>query len=349
MTEREDSAPPGPPATAPAATTGVVRVRQAFLLVAVTLGLLAVLRASAMVHAGEGMRPGLTRTLVLGVARPTERITRTVHLDEPDRWLSRAFGHDAKSGGTFSELASAASRAEAEPDRPGALGPGAAGSHRSPLPPRHPTAADPLRVLVTGDSLTESLGPSIMNSAPATIRAQTETRFGTGLVRPDFFDWATHARAQITQRNPELVIVAMGGNDGQGITLADGTVLPAGSDAWTAEYQRRAIVVMRIWSGDGARRVLWLSLPPARSDQLNGYFRRLNEATLDATTRVVGARYLDLTPWLSKNGAYSDYLTGTDGNTVLARARDGVHLSLDGARIAAGHVLETVRSTWNLR
>jgi hypothetical protein len=188
-----------------------------------------------------------------------------------------------------------------------------------------------------------------MNSAPATIRAQTETRFGTGLVRPDFFDWATHARAQITQRNPELVIVAMGGNDGQGITLADGTVLPAGSDAWTAEYQRRAIVVMRIWSGDGARRVLWLSLPPARSDQLNGYFRRLNEATLDATTRVVGARYLDLTPWLSKNGAYSDYLTGTDGNTVLARARDGVHLSLDGARIAAGHVLETVRSTWNLR
>ncbi|WP_261558672.1 DUF459 domain-containing protein, partial [Frankia tisae] len=216
----------------------------------------------------------------------------------------------------------------------------------SARPRRRPSV--PLRVLVTGDSLTESLGPTITNTAPDTVRAQTETRFGTGLVRPDFFDWAAHARVQVAERNPELVIVTMGGNDGQGITLADGTVLPAGSAEWAAEYQRRASVVMRIWTADGARRLLWLSLPPARSDRLNGYFRQLNAATAAATAGVNGASYLDLAPWLSKDGTYSDYLTAADGQAVLARSHDGVHLTLDGARIAAAHVIDNIRSTWQL-
>ncbi|CAJ64845.1 MULTISPECIES: DUF459 domain-containing protein [Frankia] len=338
-----------------------VPARRALLLVVAVLGLLAVLRAPAMVHAGEGMRPGLTRTIVLSAARPLERATHTARLDAPDRWLTRAFGHPSAPRGGDSELATAASRyAEAgtdggttAPDRPGHAGTPTAPPVPAPL--RSPTAADPLRVLVTGDSLTESLGPTITNTAPGTIRARTETRFGTGLVRPDFFDWAAHARDQVAGRNPELagtpelIIVAMGGNDGQGITFPDGTVLPAGSAGWEAEYRRRASVVMRIWTGNGARRLLWLGLPPARSHRLNGYFHQLNAATAAAAAGVSGASYLDLTPWLSKDGAYSDYLTGAGGRDVLARSRDGVHLTLDGARIAAAHALDAVRSTWQLR
>lgn len=329
-------------AGSPRAAADAVPARRALLLVVAVLGLLAVLRAPAMVHAGEGMRPGLTRTLLLGAARPVERVTHLVRLDTPDRWLTRAFGHRTAPHGGASELATAASHTATGRT-------GTTGAPAAPLTPlRRPTAADPLRVLVTGDSLTESLGPTITNTAPDTVRAQTETRFGTGLVRPDFFDWAAHARVQVAERDPELVIVAMGGNDGQGITLADGTVLPAGSAEWAAEYQRRAGVVMRIWTADGARRLLWLSLPPARSDRLNGYFRQLNAATEAAAAGVSGASYLDLAPWLSKDGAYSDYLTGADGQAVLARSHDGVHLALDGARIAAAHVIDNIRSTWRL-
>ncbi|MCL9795626.1 DUF459 domain-containing protein, partial [Frankia sp. AgKG'84/4] len=213
-------------------------------------------------------------------------------------------------------------------------------------PPRRPTATDPLRVLVTGDSLTETVGPAITNAVPGTVRVRTETRYGTGLARPDYFDWASRARAQLGEQHPELVVVAMGGNDGQGITRPDGTVLPAGTPEWSAEYQRRADVVMRIWTGAGERRLLWLGLPPARSQRLDGYFHQLNAAAAAAAAGVPGATYLDLTPWLSRGGAYSDYLTTADGRTVLARSRDGVHLTLDGARIAATHVLDTIRGRW---
>ncbi|MCM3926471.1 DUF459 domain-containing protein, partial [Frankia sp. AiPs1] len=82
-----------------------VPARRALLLVVAVLGLLAALRAPAMVHTGEGMRPGLTRTLVLSAARPIERATHTVRLDAPDRWLTRAFGHGTGPRGGDSELA----------------------------------------------------------------------------------------------------------------------------------------------------------------------------------------------------------------------------------------------------
>nr|WP_026239606.1 SGNH family hydrolase [Parafrankia discariae] len=324
--------------------------RRGLLFVVACLTLLAILRSAAMVHAGEGMPPGTTRDLVLGVARPLDRVASTLRLNQPDRLLTKAFGHpDPTVDKTDdSELATAAALAEPDTNTGTGTGKGRGQDDAAARALRTPTAADPLRVLVTGDSLTESLGPTITRTAPSAIRAETDTRFGTGLVRPDFFDWATHAHQQVAERDPEAVVVAMGGNDGQGITQPDGTILPAGSPEWEAEYRRRAIVLMRIWSDGGTRRVYWLALPPARSSTLNDYFTRMNEATRAAADRVPGARFLDLRPTLSNNGAYTDYLTDGGGHSVLIRTRDGVHLTLDGARLAAAPVLRTLGEDWHL-
>ncbi|WP_241831008.1 SGNH family hydrolase [Parafrankia soli] len=345
---------PAEPAKPTEPATPAVSARRALLFVVACLALLAVLRSAAMVHAGEGMPPGTTRDLVLGVARPLDEVTSALRLNQPDRLLTKAFGHPDPTVGKADDSELAAAAALAEPDANTGTGTGTGqvkdrsrdGDAADAL--RTPTPADPLRVLVTGDSLTESLGPTITKTAPPAIRAETDTRFGTGLVRPDFFDWATHARHQVAERDPEAVVVAMGGNDGQGITQPDGTILPAGSPQWEAEYRRRAIVLMRIWSDGGTRRVYWLGLPPARSTTLNGYFARMNEATRAAADRVPGARFLDLRPTLSDGGAYTDYLTDGGGHSVLIRTRDGVHLTLDGARLAAGPVLHTLSGDWHL-
>ncbi|MDT3441313.1 DUF459 domain-containing protein [Pseudofrankia sp. BMG5.37] len=349
-------APPGSPAPPPelaAVAAGssprVVSARRAFALVTLSLATVALLRAPAAVHAGEGMPPGTTREVVLALARPLATVTHPLGLDWPSERFSALFGHGGPA--TPTELVTAAGR-----EKPGATmtGPRVAGNGQTtpapvePAPVRVPTTADPLRVLVTGDSLTESLGPTITNSAPATVRAQTDTRFGTGLVRPDFFDWASHARAQIAARDPEVVVVALGANDGQGITLPDGTILPAGSPGWADEYRRRALVVLRIWTDDGRRRVYWASLPPARSGRLDGYFRQLNAAVADAARQVPGATFLDLAPELTNRGHYSDYLRDSAGHTVLARTRDGVHYTLDGSRIVASPILAALTADYHL-
>nr|MDT0667918.1 hypothetical protein [Micromonospora sp. DSM 115978] len=126
----------------------------------------------------------------------------------------------------------------------------------------------------------------------------------------------------------DAVVGALVGNAGQGLTLPGGGVLSAGSPEWVEEYRRRAIVVMQIWTDGGQRRVYWMSMPPARSSQLDGYYRKINEAVADAARRVPGVTYVDVAGRLSDNGGYNDYLRDDGGNTVLARTRDGVHLTL---------------------
>ena len=42
--------------------------------------------------------------------------------------------------------------------------------------------------------------------------------------------------------DPDAVVVFIGGNDFQNMTLANGRVLIAGTAAWTTEYARRAAV-----------------------------------------------------------------------------------------------------------
>jgi hypothetical protein len=349
----ESPSPSADPSPLPAGSSArAVSARRAFALVTLSLTATALLRAPAAVHAGEGMPSGSTRAAVLAVARPLAAVTRPLGLDWPADRLSTWFGHDAP--GASSELVVAAGR-----ERPAATTPVAAAPHvaatagappaaRPLAPVRVPTAADPLRVLVTGDSLTESLGPTIANSAPPTVRARTDTRFGTGLVRPDFFDWASHARDQLAHDDPEVVVVALGANDGQGITLPGGTILPAGSPQWADEYRRRALAMLRIWTDGGTRRVYWTSLPPARSGRLDGYFRQLNTAVADAARQVPGARFVDLTPELTDGGHYSDYLRDASGHTVLARTRDGVHYTLDGSRLVAEPVLAALRADYQL-
>ena len=61
---------------------------------------------------------------------------------------------------------------------------------------RHATAADPLRILVTGDSLSDFDGQQLSRLVaaehlPAKVRVQA--RNGTGLTQPSVFDWSDEA------------------------------------------------------------------------------------------------------------------------------------------------------------
>jgi hypothetical protein len=235
--------------------------------------------------------------------------------------------------------------------------PGAKASAGVPLPPkpvviklRVPTKAAPLKLLIAGDSMTEFLGPDIINqgSAQGKLTGNTQTKYGTGLVRPDFFDWSLYAQQLVAQQNPEAVVVMMGGNDGQGITLANGTVLHDGTEEWAKEYRRRVEVVMRIFAGDGKRKVYWIPMPVPRSQQLAVDYHLMDLAVADAAAAVPGVTDVNIVNRLSNNGQYADYIPGLNGQTILARARDGIHLSTDGANLAATLILQEMNKDWHL-
>jgi uncharacterized protein len=363
-------AAPAPPAPAAPASGGrrqrplaVPRRMPAGHAIGVIVGalVLAILfNSHAMVHAGEGMPAGTTRDLVLDVGRPVDSFAHAVYLDRPRKWLDSLFGHQPAPTGPsdLSRLPAQAdnrplgSGSRAHPSAPGPK-PSAAATVAPPpavKPLRVPTKAAPLKLLIAGDSMTEFLGPDLINqSSPAgKVTGNTITKYGTGLVRPDFFDWSIFAQQLVNQQNPEAVVVMIGGNDGQGITLANGTVLPDGSEGWAKEYRRRVEVVMRVFSGDGKRRVYWIPMPVPRSQKLAIDYHLMDLAVADAAAVVPGVTDVNVTARLSNHGQYADYLPGANGQPILARTRDGIHLSTDGANLAASLVLAAMNKDWHL-
>lgn len=202
---------------------------------------------------------------------------------------------------------------------------------------------------MTGDSLPGYLGPILVNdvAALAPVRGFVDVHDGTGLTRPDFVDWSVVASQQVAADKPDATIVWMGGNDFQNMVLPDGQVLMAGTPAWTREYQRRAAICMRIWAGGGTRRVYWLAMPPARDPGWAFDDAQIDLALRRAAAEVPGAEYVDILGPITNRGRYTDYVY-RNGQPVLVREPDGVHVNAAGSAIVANEVLPILVREWRL-
>jgi hypothetical protein len=175
---------------------------------------------------------------------------------------------------------------------------------------------------VTGDSLTDFLGPELLQDAASVgpIRGFTDTHDGTGLVRPDYVDWSIVAQQQVVTRRPDAVVMMLGGSDVQNMVVAGGRVLDTGTPAWMREYRCRAAVVMSTWIHGGIRRVYWLSMPPARNDAWSRHNAEIDLALRQAAAHVPGTEYLDILGPVTDHGRYADFVP-VGGQPVLSRKK----------------------------
>lgn len=303
--------------------------------------LAALFNSKRFVHAGEGMPVGWQRTAMLAVARPIDSLAEFLHTDRPRARIDAALGRTpdlAENGGAFQEPESVLPTAS-----PGLPSPAASATAPPATAFRDVSAAAPLRLFVTGDSMIEFMAPKLIKEGGATIDGESKVEYGTGLVRDDFFDWPANMRSQLAKRDTEAVIVMMGGNDGQGFTLPGGRVLKDGTPEWAAEYQRRATIMMRIVADGGKRHVYWVGMPMAKSSRLAADYKLINDGLRAAAAAVPGATYVDIWDDFSPDGRYTDFLDGK-----LVRARDGVHLNRDGATILMRKLYGILDRDWKL-
>ena len=215
--------------------------------------------------------------------------------------------------------------------------------------PRRPTAAAPLDLLITGDSLQESSGPQLAayaNAKSHVVAACTVPKYSTGLVRDDFYDWPAQARTMASQRDPEAVSFMVGGNDAQNMSVG-GRVLEAGSPEWAAEYEKRAAAVMRAFAAPD-RRVYWIGMPIARSDRHTRIYQVVNAAVTRAAASVPGVRFVDVWAMFAPNGRYQDSFANEYGQVERMRSSDGIHLSTAGAAYLARRMLKVLNADWHL-
>jgi len=167
----------------------------------------------------------------------------------------------------------------------------------------------------------------------------------TGLARPDFFDWMAEGAKQVKKARPDLVIVVIGGNDGQDLKpKKKGRRVFWKSNKWEPAYRARVEAFIDLLAADG-RRVLWLELPVMDRKHLEGKLKRIRAVqveALDAKSDV--AWYVDTRRHFIGDRDEILRKVKVRGYKRQQRLRqdDGIHFTLPGANYFADAVLPDV-------
>ena len=195
-------------------------------------------------------------------------------------------------------------------------------------------------VALAGDSMMAvGLSSTILREAPQYKDLVLVKAFksGTGLARPEVFDWRSEYPAMLGDARPDVVIVAIGANDGQGF-VDKGVTYAFGTPAWQAIYHARVTAYLELLEADGAT-VVWLGLPPMKSDVYDAHtalVNRIDYAVVSASSRAV---------WFSTTGMFGDTagrfqdFGSVHGVPARLRQEDGVHISDAGGVLVADRLL----------
>ena len=236
-------------------------------------------------------------------------------------------------------------KAPPEQERPTLLG----GGGTTPVS-KDGTNAVIRRVLIIGASSIEgSLGIELERKLER-IEGLTVRRWGrhsTGLARPDYFDWLEKTRGLAAAFRPDLVIAQLGGNDGQGITRANGSVVAQlNSKQWEDHYATRMREFAGVVSAAGSK-LVYVGMPIPRDEVTR---RRMARANRASKTAVEASGQLYLSSWAmtaDEQGGYLKTIT-LGGRERGLRASDGFHLSTVGSDYVAGRIVGYLRTGFTL-
>lgn len=209
-----------------------------------------------------------------------------------------------------------------------------------PETPRLPTS--PYKVLLLGDSyIATGLGALLERELDAHphIDAYRRGKSSSGLARPDFFDWQWEGRRQVELRSPDMVVVLVGGNDGQDMSSQSGQRkrVPWDTDAWKTEYRMRMDAFLAALSAPG-RKIVWLALPRTNTNKFESKLRIIRAVQREAVEAFgEDATYLETSPFLEADDGslMSTAIVGKARAPVELRADDGIHFTMAGSEFLA--------------
>jgi S-formylglutathione hydrolase FrmB len=208
--------------------------------------------------------------------------------------------------------------------------------------PAEGSAAAPARVLLVGASSIEFYMGTELERRLELYDGVTVHRFGklgTGLARPDNFDWPKQLTKLLANYRPHLVIAQFGGNDSQPLE-ADGGMVQPGTPEWDADYTQRVKRVAAQVQASGAKMIM-LGMPITRHRKHSDRLRQVNVVTR-AAAEAAGATYIPTWDIAADERAEPRTQMTHDGKTGPMYLPDGVHLG----RVGAAYVAQ--RIAWRL-
>jgi lysophospholipase L1-like esterase len=313
--------------------------REAMLVVGIAVALLVLFKGDSIRDAGEEMQPGLGRTVVLAVGRPTGWVADRLPFDELGSdafaWIDPddELGDEGGFGG----------RGEAV--RAGTVPPVGADSFDPAELGEEPSRAPRLRtLLVTGDSLARPLDTELARRlAGEEVKVVRDPHVGTGVSKSGFVDWGKLSTRQVKKERPDATVVFIGANEGFPLPGPRGRKEECCGPGWAAAYAFRVRRMMNIYRRRGSARVYYLTLPLPRDGARQRIVRTVN-AAIEVASEPYRAhvRVLDMERTFTPGGRYRHTLP-VEGRERVVREPDGIHLNGTGADIAAAKVLASIR------
>ncbi|MEK6278005.1 MAG: GDSL-type esterase/lipase family protein [Actinomycetota bacterium] len=311
--------------------------RQSVIAITITTLLLILFSGASVRHAGEEMKPGIGRDMVLAFGKPAGWLADRLPLnDVANRLTAVVAADDGLTGAGF--------------DQPISQQP--AGR----VPPVTPESFDPLELgqkvrkqqlgtlLVTGDSLSTPLDLELARRlAPAGVDVIREPHLATGISNDTLADWGKLSATQVDEHHPDAVVVFIGANEGYPIPGLDGgKEVSCCSPEWAAVFANRARQMMDTYRQAGAARVYWLTVPTPRDPDRQEIERTVNEAIAVAAQPWRDQIHLiDTVATFTPGDRYRDSME-IDGAEKIVRESDGIHLNETGSSLAADLVIQDI-------
>src|SRR5690606_22158759 len=164
---------------------------------------------------------------------------------------------------------------------------------QQPAVPTVAKAEDARRVLVIGDFLAGGLADGLASAYAenANVLVVGRSNGSSGLVRDDYYDWPGNVASVIDAENPAAVVVMIGSNDRQQMRVGDTRETPR-SDAWTAEYERRATTLVKAIR-DRNLSLLWVGNLPFKSSAMSSDMVAFNDIYRRIVTDA-GGEFIDV-------------------------------------------------------
>jgi hypothetical protein len=208
----------------------------------------------------------------------------------------------------------------------------------------------PQRILLIGSSsMNSDLGAFLTQALRRQeLDVHRHAKVGSGLARPDFYNWMEELPSLLNLHQPELVIVQFIGNDCQSLILPDGT-LEARYDTpeWEEAYRNRIIDLITLLHRQQIR-VSFLGMSNVISP---GFRRNLKNSNriIQETAAKHKSSFVSL--WEQTSLPQGGVLQNININNIERPMfqEDGIHLSREGARIVAQETFKQLNTIYDWR
>jgi hypothetical protein len=280
-----------------------------------------------------------------GVAEAVAAVSGVLHTDVPRAGIDEALGRKSGTGGDAESTDSLLAEKQKELTTSPTVADGVPVTEQPGVPDgtltmRRPTADNPLKLWVGGDSIVGAFGPEMQKAAAATT-VFSPTGFSkpaSGLTRPDFFNWPEFlVKDVVPNQKPDVMIIMFGGNDSQNMPVGKSGAIKEFTPEWLAEYRKRVGDTMDLLrSPTNDRMIIWCgALIMGPNAGVNG-MDQLNYIFWSEAQKRPWVRYFDAWPFFADTaGRYQVNLPNSVGKSVKLRSADNIHLTTDGgARLA---------------